>query len=146
MKKLSDLLLVLFAAIFFTACSENSSDPPVICTRADGTWTVSLNYGNGLVGHQNWAIAQIDCDLTMTGDPPDLYGPSLGAEPVTGSAYGNSLYAVWVKTYNACRFSSDLDATVTDNSLSGTIYWHENPYGNGYCPSHYGQISVTGSR
>ena len=126
-------------------CHSVDSDPTDTCTHVGGAWEVSLDYGNGLVGRQTWLIEQTGCDLILTADPPDDYGPAL-AGPVSGYAVVGGFSAYWENTANACRYSSRLDATITGDVFSGSIAWGRNGYGAGYCPAAIGSIAVEGSR
>jgi hypothetical protein len=80
----------------------------------------------------------------MSGDPPDQSGPSLNS--AMGSAGDTGLWATWTTTVGACRYYSSLEATVSGNGLSGTIYWSRGAYGQGYCAGGMGSIAVSGSR
>jgi hypothetical protein len=120
------------------------SGPWPSCGQFGGTWNVALDYGNGLVAHQQWTIAQSRCELTLTGTPSDDYGPSLGA--AVGSAGDTGIWATWTKTVDSCRYYSNLETTVSGNSLSGSLYWSRSAYGQGYCSPGSGNIAVSGNR
>ncbi len=114
--------------------------------QVGGAWDVAADYGNGLVVRQTWMIVQTGSDLAMTGNPPDASGPLLDNVAATGYVFDNSISASWVKTAGPCRFSSRLEATVSDNALSGIIYWIKNPYGAGSCSSGSGTVTIAGGR
>jgi hypothetical protein len=134
--------------VYMAGCGgdSGSSGSSVTCDRVDGVWNAALDYGNGLVAHQSWIIAQSGCTFTMTGDPPDLYGVLLPAGTVSGGCVDNRLWADWGNMYAACRYSGSLDANINGNTLSGTIYWFRSPYGAGFCSSNSGMIKVTANR
>jgi hypothetical protein len=129
-------------AVLVAACGSGESDSGPTCTRVNGVWNVSLDYGNGLVGHQVWTIVQGGCEVTLTADPPDPYGPALS------SAHGNAgeaaMWANWTTTWGACRYYSTLDVKVAGDALAGTLDWARGAYGNGYCPGGFGTIGVAG--
>lgn len=140
--------VVLAGGVSLSACSHesHSGGPTITCSAVGGVWAMSIDQGNGLVGHQTWTIAQSGCDVTMTGDPPDLYGPYLGNEPATGSIGGDSLWARWTHRYAPCEFTCEVDATVSGSTMSGTLLWVRSSYGVGYCPAASGRFAVSGTR
>ena len=141
---LAGLLISLFLCL--SSCGRDKSGPTYVCIQAGGTWNVALDYGNGLQGQQMWTIVQTGCDLTLTGTPPDLYGPTLPDGTAGGYSFDSGLSAAWVNTWDTCRYYSNLDGTIISSMLTGTIYWTRSAYGAGYCSSSMGQIAVTGSR
>lgn len=128
-----------------TAACSSGTDPGPACSAVGGGWTVDVDYGNGLISHQNWTISQSVCDLVITTDLPDTYGPGLPASTV-GYAGIDSFGANWENPAGSCLYSSRLMVTVSGSSLSGTIDWGRNGYGNGYCPAALGTLAVTGTR
>lgn len=142
------LLAVILCVLLPAGCSTNSEEggPLAVCSRVDGVWNVTLDYGNGLVQHQTWTIVQTDCELTVTGDPPDQYGPSLDATPQSGFAREAWFRASWVKTVAPCEFTSVVEVTVAGNTFTGDMLWIRNGYGAGYCAAANGTIAVTGTR
>jgi hypothetical protein len=139
--------LVLFAVLsaVLVGCGGGGDSPSAVtCARLDGTWNVALDDGNGMVGQQRWILTQNQCELALTGDPSDEYGPSLGV--AVGNAGVDGLWATWTKTVDTCRYYSRLDATVNGNALSGTLNWSRGAYGQGYCSSGTGRIVVSGRR
>jgi len=150
-RKTLDLLWVgLYFSLMMcmVGCGGDSSNSgsSVTCARVDGVWNVELDTGNGLVLRQNWTIAQTGCAFTITGDPPDLFGPLIPVGTVYGGCIDNRLWADWSNTYAACRYSSSLESTINGNTVSGTIYWYSVPYGVGYCSTGSGQLKVTAKR
>lgn len=141
-------LAALSCAVLAAACNTGNEDtgPMAVCSRVDGVWNVTLDYGNGLVAHQSWTILQSECELTLTGDPPDTYGPSLDATPQSGFAREAWFRASWVKTVGACQFTSAIEATVDGGTFAGDMLWIRNGYGQGYCASANGIVKTTGSR
>lgn len=138
-------LIRVAALLVLVGCGGGGDAPSAVtCSRVDGTWNVSLDHGNGLVGRQQWTITQNQCELTLTGNPSDDYGPSLGT--AIGVAGVGGLWATWTKSIDACRYYSRLDVTVNGNVLSGTLNWSRGSYGNGYCSSGSGTIGISGSR
>jgi hypothetical protein len=141
---LPGIAMVVLVCALVGCGGGGDSGPGLTCSQVGGTWNVTLDYGNGLVVHQQWTIAQNQCELSMSGIPSDDYGPSLGA--AIGNAGNGGLWATWTKTVDTCRYYSSLDATVNGNLLSGTLYWSRSAYGQGYCSANNGKIAVTGSR
>jgi hypothetical protein len=136
--------LAAAATIAMAACSSGDDEPGVTCRNAQGLWQVAIDYGNGLVQRQQWAVGQQGCELTLDGDPADT--SSVGLDTGRGSMAGDGLYASWTKTVGACEIGSRLEATVGDERFSGTLIWVRSPYGQGYCPAASGQFAVTGQR
>ncbi len=135
--------LLLASAI--VACSSNDDDQPApVCELVHGLWSVSVDYGNGLVARQQWQIDQQVCDISLTADPPDLYGASL----TSGNGYvaEDGLFAWWSKNSRECVIDSALDATVAGTRFAGTLTWVRRPSGQGYCPVASGRFAVSGER
>jgi hypothetical protein len=142
--KVAAMAVVLGCAGALAGCTSGSEPGPT-CSSVGGAWTVTLDYGNGLVAHDTWAISQAACDLTITPGVPDTTGPGLPGT-VTGYAGTGSLGASWENPVGACLYSSRLEATVDGSTLSGAIDWGRNGHGNGYCAASLGQIAVKGTR
>ena len=139
--------LVLLLVLCIPGCGGGGeqSGPTTPSAQVNGVWAVTFDYGNGLVAKQNITIVQSGNDLTLTADPPDLYGPLPGNTPIKGYVAGNGIFASWDKTWDTCRYSSRLETTVTFNNFSGVLYWSRNAYGVGYCPAAINRFSVRGS-
>lgn len=138
------LAAIAIALLVLAGCGGSSDDAGVQCGQMGGAWDVSIDFGNGLVAQQRWTITQTQCELRLVADPPDAYGPALSA--ATGAAGQNGLWATWTITNGACRCYSSLDASVSGNTLRGTIGWSRGPYGAGFCSGALGSIAVTGTR
>ncbi len=138
-------LAAALASVAAGGCDDRSDPSPLVCARADGVWDVRISV-NGLDGTQRWTISQAGCDLTVTPETPYCTGIFIGANPATGGIAEDRLWANWVSYCGACKDSSSLDATVSGSTMTGTVYWYENPYGVGYCPSAYGSSPMTGTR
>ncbi len=143
-KSLGAVLATVVLCALTAACSSGSEPGPT-CTAVGGDWNVDVDYGNGLISHQNWTISQAACDLVITTDLPDTYGPGLPAS-TAGYAGIDSFGASWENTYDACRYASRLNATVSGSTLTGTIDWGRGGYGNGWCSGALGQLVVSGTR
>lgn len=136
--------LILLATSLIGCGGSDDLGPTRTCSAMQGVWRVSADYGNGLVAQQQWTILQSGCDLQLSGQPPDPYGPLLTT--ATGGADDTRFWTRWSTTYGACQIHSDLDAQVTGNTFAGTLYWIRSAHGQGYCASGSGQLSVTGQR
>jgi hypothetical protein len=130
------------------SCSQesHSGGPTITCSAVGGVWAMSVDYGNGLVGHQTWDIVQSGCDVTLTGNPPDLYGPYLDSNSAHGTVGGDGLWARWTHRAAPCEYNCEVDATVSGDVMSGTLIWVRDPYGVGYCVPASGQFAVSGTR
>ena len=132
------------ALLALSGCGGGGDDE-IGCARFDGTWDVSLDFGDGAVGTQRWLVTQDACVLALKGDPSDAYGPGLSS--AIGNAGPAGFWATWAITNGACRTYSRLDAEVNGNALSGTIGWSRASYGAGYCVGGgIGTVQVSGLR
>lgn len=148
-KAVHERFLGVLISVMLCAAGCGSGDTGTaspVYAQVGGAWGVAADYGNGWVVQQTWVLAQAGSNLTMTGNPPDLSGPLLDNVAATGYVFDNSISASWEKTAGACRVSSRLEATVSDNTLSGIIYWFRSAYGVGYCPSGSGTVMIAGGR
>jgi hypothetical protein len=140
------LVVTALVCLLGFGCDSPTGEPePTVdaCSNLSGTWNIALDYGNGMVTHQNWLISQNVCELTLTGDPPDPYGVGLDAAPQSGFARTDFFHASWVKTAR-CRISCSIDANVNGNTFTGQLLWIESPC-EGF-PGSFRTVDATGSR
>jgi hypothetical protein len=126
--------------------SGPASEPAPTCSQLGGIWAVAIDYGGGWVVHQNWLIGQNGCELILTGDPPDSYGPSLDATPQSGFARDGFFHASWEKIARGCRYSTSVEPAVEGDTFTGDMLVNWNSDTGGDCGSGFRVLPVTGSR
>jgi len=153
--KVSLAALLILAAL--CACSENTDEGPVpSCEAFDGNWSVTADFGNGLIAAQQWVFsssAGVPCQYHLSATPVDPNG-LLPAE-TDGNAAGNGLWMHWsapTALGGACRFDNQLDLSLTAAAsgvparLNGTLSWYRVSTGQGYCSTNFGTIRITAVR
>lgn len=134
-EKVLGFALVVSALLVLSAvgCAE-SSGPQVTCTAADGTWNVHFTLMDGTnMGGQTWAISQTGCDIAATAQPAADGSIGISPEGASGYAFDVGLRAFWSSTVGPCTTDSNLEATVSAGTMTGTVYWCTVPNGAGYC-------------
>ncbi len=124
------LLVPISAALIASCTVERAVDPT--CVRMEGAWDAQITPGS-LVAEQTWTFSQAGCELAVSAYPGDSAGLALPATGAGGSAWTDGFMVAWTFDNGPCRYSGKLVATVTGNTLAGTVDSFRAAHQAGYC-------------